>query len=129
MAETAEFCQKIVLSFFPLKDRGPFKVTSDKCQGFGFYEVKKWIIIMYKKKLRIKMEKESTCTLLIISIVKKLQKEQNSKNLTIVAHSSRMTSLYPFCQRLLFIARAVDSINNSRNRLSQLSSNQDLWKT
>ena len=43
------------------------------------------------------MEKESTCTLLIISIVKKLQKEQNSKNLTIVAHSSRMTSLYPFC--------------------------------
>ena len=44
------------------------------CQGFDFYEVKKNIIIFQK-------EKGNTFTLLIIFIVKSLQKEQNSTNL------------------------------------------------
>ena len=42
--------------------------------GFDFYEVKKSIIIFQK-------EKGNTFTLLIIFIVKSLQKEQNSTNL------------------------------------------------
>ena len=44
------------------------------CREFDFYEVKKNIIIFQK-------EKANTFTLLIISIVKSLQKEQNSTNL------------------------------------------------
>ena len=44
------------------------------CRGFDFYEVKKNIIIFQK-------EKGNTFTLLIIFIVKNLQKEQNSTNL------------------------------------------------
>ena len=44
------------------------------CQEFDFYEVKKNIIICHK-------EKGNTLTLLIIFIVKSLQKEQNSTNL------------------------------------------------
>ena len=44
------------------------------CPGFDFYEVKKKIIIFQK-------EKGNTFTLLIIFIVKSLQKEQNSTNL------------------------------------------------
>ena len=45
------------------------------CRGFYFYEVKKIIIIIFRK------EKGNTFTLLIIFIVKSLQKEQNSTNL------------------------------------------------
>jgi hypothetical protein len=41
--------------------------------GFDFYEVKKNIVIFYK-------EEGNTFTLLIIFIVKSLQKEQNSSN-------------------------------------------------
>ena len=44
------------------------------CRGFEFYEVKKSIIIFQK-------ENGNTFTLLIIFIVKSLQKEQNSTNL------------------------------------------------
>ena len=44
------------------------------CWGFNFYEVKKNIIIFQKGK-------GNTLTLLIIFIVKPLQKEQNGKNL------------------------------------------------
>ena len=44
------------------------------CQRFDFYEVKKNVIIFKK-------EKGNTFTLLIIFIVKSLQKEQNSTNL------------------------------------------------
>ena len=44
------------------------------CRRFDFYEVKKNIIIFQK-------EKGNTFTLLIIFIVKSLQKEQNSTNL------------------------------------------------
>ena len=44
------------------------------CRGFDSYEVKKNIIIFQK-------EKQNTFTLLIIFIVKSLQKEQNSINL------------------------------------------------
>ena len=44
------------------------------CQGFDFYELKKYIIIFKK-------EKGNTFTLLIIFVVKSLQKEQNSTNL------------------------------------------------
>ena len=44
------------------------------CRGFDFYEVKKNIIIFQK-------ENGNTFTLLIIFIVKSLQKEQNSTNL------------------------------------------------
>ena len=44
------------------------------CRGFEFYEVKKNIIIFQK-------ENENIFTLLIIFIVKSLQKEQNSTNL------------------------------------------------
>ena len=43
------------------------------CQGFEFYEVKKNIIFQ--------KENGNTFTLLIIFIVKSLQKEQNSTNL------------------------------------------------
>ena len=43
-------------------------------QGFEFYEVKKFVIIFQK-------ENGNTFTLLIIFIVKSLQKEQNSTNL------------------------------------------------
>ena len=48
------------------------------CQEFEFYEIKKYIhiyIIIFQK------EKGNTYTLLIIFIVKSLQKEQNSTNL------------------------------------------------
>ena len=45
------------------------------CRGFGFYKVKKKTIIIFKK------ERGKTFTLLIIFIVKSLQKEQNSTNL------------------------------------------------
>ena len=44
------------------------------CQGFEFYEVKKKYITFQK-------ENRHTIKLLIIFIVKSLQKEQNSKNL------------------------------------------------
>ena len=44
------------------------------CRGFDFYEVKKYIIIFQN-------EMGNTFTLLIIFIVKSLQKEQNSTNL------------------------------------------------
>jgi hypothetical protein len=44
------------------------------CREFDFYEVKKNIIIFQK-------ENGNTLTLLIIFIVKSLQKEQNSSNL------------------------------------------------
>ena len=44
------------------------------CRGFEFYEVKKIVIIFQK-------ENGNTFTLLIIFIVKSLQKEQNSTNL------------------------------------------------
>ena len=44
------------------------------CRGFEFYEVKKIYIIFQK-------ENGNTFTLLIIFIVKSLQKEQNSTNL------------------------------------------------
>ena len=44
------------------------------CRGFGFYEVKKIVIIFQK-------ENGNSFTLLIIFIVKSLQKEQNSTNL------------------------------------------------
>ena len=44
------------------------------CWGFEFYEVKKIVIIFLK-------ENGNTYTLLIIIIVKSLQKEQNSTNL------------------------------------------------
>ena len=43
--------------------------------GFEFYEVKKKIVIIFQK------ENGNTFTLLIIFIVKSLQKEQNSTNL------------------------------------------------
>ena len=43
------------------------------CRGFDFYDVKKYIIF--------KKEKGNIFTLLIIFIVKSLQKEQNSTNL------------------------------------------------
>ena len=42
--------------------------------------------------------------------------------LTIAAHSTAMTSLYAFSSYL----ELPDSKNNSRNRLSELQSNQDL---
>ena len=45
------------------------------CREFDFYEVKKNIIIIFQN------EKGNTFTLLIIFIVKSLQKEQNSTNL------------------------------------------------
>ena len=47
------------------------------CREFDFYEVKKntFFIIIFRK------EKGNTFTLLIIFIVKSLQKEQNSTNL------------------------------------------------
>ena len=46
------------------------------CQGFEFYEVKNiFFVIIFKK------ENGNTFTLLIIFIVKSLQKEQNSTNL------------------------------------------------
>ena len=45
------------------------------CQEFDFYEVKKNIVIFQKEK------GNTTFTLLIIFIVKSLQKEQNSTNL------------------------------------------------
>ena len=45
------------------------------CRGFKFYEVKEKHIIIFKK------EYGNTFTLLIIFIVKSLQKEQNSTNL------------------------------------------------
>ena len=46
------------------------------CRGFEFYEVKKKkIVIIFQK------ENGNTFTLLIIFIVKSLQKEQNSTNL------------------------------------------------
>ena len=44
------------------------------CREFDFYEVKKIIVILQK-------EKGNTFTLIIIFIVKCLQKEQNSTNL------------------------------------------------
>ena len=44
------------------------------CRGFEFYEVKEIVIIFQKENL-------NTFTLLIIFIVKSLQKEQNSTNL------------------------------------------------
>ena len=49
------------------------------CRGFDFYEVKidKFVVIIFQK------EKGNTFTLLIIFIVKSLQKEQNSTNLLI----------------------------------------------
>ena len=46
-----------------------------KCPGFDFYKVKKKNIIIFQK------ENGNTFTLLIIFIVKSLQKEQNSTNL------------------------------------------------
>ena len=42
------------------------------CRGFEFYEVKKKLLLFFKMKIEI---------LLIIFIVKSLQKEQNSTNL------------------------------------------------
>ena len=45
------------------------------CRGFEFYEVKKKFVIIFQK------ENGNTFTLLIIFIVKSLQKEQNSTNL------------------------------------------------
>ena len=45
------------------------------CRGFEFYEVKNKIGIIFQK------ENGNTFTLLIIFIVKSLQKEQNSTNL------------------------------------------------
>ena len=45
------------------------------CRGFEFYEVKNKIFIIFQK------ENANTFTLLIIFIVKSLQKEQNSTNL------------------------------------------------
>ena len=45
------------------------------CRGFEFYEVKKIVIIIFQK------VNGNTFTLLIIFIVKSLQKEQNSTNL------------------------------------------------
>ena len=45
------------------------------CQGFEFYEVKFFFVIIFQK------ENGNTFTLLIIFIVKSLQKEQNSTNL------------------------------------------------
>ena len=46
------------------------------CRGFEFYEVKKnFFVIIFQK------ENGNTFTLLIIFIVKSLQKEQNSTNL------------------------------------------------
>ena len=45
------------------------------CQGFEFYEVKNNFVIIFQK------ENGNTFTLLIIFIVKSLQKEQNSTNL------------------------------------------------
>ena len=44
------------------------------CRGFDFYEVKKNIIIIFQK------ENGNTFTLLIIILVKSIQKEQNSTN-------------------------------------------------
>ena len=49
-------------------------VSACLCQGFDFVEVKNVVIIFQK-------EKGNTFTLLIIFIVKSLQKEQNSTNL------------------------------------------------
>ena len=45
------------------------------CRGFEFYQVKKILFIIFQK------ENGNTFTLLIIFIVKSLQKEQNSTNL------------------------------------------------
>ena len=45
------------------------------CRGFEFYEVEKKIVIIFQK------GNGNTFTLLIIFIVKSLQKEQNSTNL------------------------------------------------
>ena len=45
------------------------------CWGFDFYEVNFFFVIIFQK------EKGNTFTLLIIFIVKSLQKEQNSTNL------------------------------------------------
>ena len=47
------------------------------CQGFEFYELKKRFIIFQK-------ENGNTFTLLIIFIVKSLQKEQNSTNILVL---------------------------------------------
>ena len=44
------------------------------CQGFEFYEVKKKLLLFFKKN-------GNTFTLSIIFIVKSLQKQQNSTNL------------------------------------------------
>ena len=46
------------------------------CRGFEFYELKKIIFVIIFQK-----EKRNTFTLLSISTVKSLQKEQNSTNL------------------------------------------------
>ena len=46
------------------------------CRGFDFYEVKKYFFVIIFQK-----EKGNTFTLLIIFIVKTLQKVQNSTNL------------------------------------------------
>ena len=46
------------------------------CRGFEFYEVKKNLFVIIFQK-----ENGSTFTLLIIYLVKSLQKEQNSTNL------------------------------------------------
>ena len=45
------------------------------CRGFEFHEVKKKFVIIFQK------ENGNTFTLLIIFIVKSLQKERNSTNL------------------------------------------------
>ena len=46
------------------------------CRGFEFYEVKKFFFVII-----FQTENGNTFTLLIIFIVKSLQKEQNSTNL------------------------------------------------
>ena len=51
------------------------------CRGFEFYEVTKKIVIIFQK------ENGNTFTLLIIFMVKSLQKEQNSTNLTIMTRN------------------------------------------
>jgi hypothetical protein len=51
------------------------------CWGFEFYEVKKNVIIFQKENSIFQKENRNTFTLLIIFIVKSLQKEKNSTNL------------------------------------------------
>ena len=72
------YCPKIVRHFCRVSVQGVESLGGHfacLCRGFDFYEVKKNFVIIFQK------ENGNTFTLLIIFIVKSLQKEQNSTNL------------------------------------------------